>query len=241
MKILIITGGSKGIGKAIAEKYTSENYSVFSIARSISENNNFTQIKADLSNVTDALKAINTIFKQIDTATVKNITLINNAGTLGEINSVGKLNAKNIAQTIQLNTTTPLILSNEFILLTKNWAAKKQIINISSGAATNPYQGWSTYCTSKAALDMMTKVIAEEQNEFVNGVKCVAIYPGVVDTAMQTTIRETSETDFKNVQRFIDLKNNNELYTTEFVANKMYEIDHSYLLKNGDIKDLRNI
>lgn len=241
MKILIITGGSKGIGKALAQKYHSENYTVFSIARSELENCSYTQIIADLSNLDATVNAMRTIFSQIDASTVATITLINNAGTLGTINTLGNLDPENIAQAIQLNTTSPLVLSNEFIRLTKGWKANRQIINISSGAATNPYQGWSVYCTSKAALDMTTKVIAAEQNDIENGVKCTAIYPGVVDTHMQTAIRKTPKTHFKNVQRFIDLKNHNELYTPSFVAESIYTIDTENQLENGAIVDIRKL
>ena len=87
---------------------------------------------------------------------------------------------------------------------------------------------------------MMTKTIAEEQNELPNGVKATAIKPGVVDTNMQIQIRSTSEEAFKNVQRFKDLKENNELYSPEFVANKIYQIEQQNQLENGAIIDLRN-
>jgi len=241
MNVLIITGGSNGIGKATAQKYALENHKVFSISRSKATNVSFHQFTADLSNTTEAVNAINSVFSEINLNTISAITLLNNAGNLGEINTLGNLDSAKIQQTIQLNNTTPLIVSNEFIKLTQKLDCKKQIINISSGAATNPYAGWSVYCTSKAALDMTTKAIATEQDDVKNGVKCVAIYPGVVDTNMQTAIRKTSEAQFKNVQRFKDLKNNNELFSSEFVANKIYEIDTLNQLENGDIVDIRKI
>lgn len=241
MNILIITGGSNGIGKAIAQKYSSENFTIFSISRSKTSNVNYQQITADLSNSSEAVKAINSAFSNLNIETISSITLLNNAGNLGEVNTVGNLNSEKIQQTIQLNTTTPLVLANQFIKLTKTLNCKKQIINISSGAATNPYSGWSVYCTSKAALDMTTRAIATEQSEVNNGVKCVAIYPGVVDTNMQTAIRKTTEAEFKNVQRFIELKENNELYSPEFVADKIYQLDISNALENGNIIDIRKI
>lgn len=239
MNVLIITGGSNGIGKAIAQKYTSENFIVISISRSKATNVNFQQITADLSNTASAIDAINSSFSSLNIKSISSITLVNNAGSLGEINTLGNLNSQKIQDSIQLNTTTPLVLANEFIRFTKNLNCKKQIITISSGAAVNPYSGWSVYCASKAAIEMMTKTIALEQNELTNGVKCIAIKPGVVDTNMQTSIRKTTAAAFKNVQRFKNLKENNELYSPEFVANRIYQIDTQNQLENGAIIDLR--
>ena len=239
MNILIITGGSNGIGKAIAQKYTTEKFTVYSISRSKATNVNYQQITADLSNTTSTINAINSAFSNLKPETISSITLLNNAGSLGEINTLGNIDSEKIQNSIQLNTTTPLVLANEFIRFTKSLNCKKQIINISSGAAVNPYSGWSVYCTSKAALDMTTRTIATEQNELLNGVKCVAIYPGVVDTNMQTSIRKTTAVEFKNVQRFKELKENNELYSPQFVAEKIYQIDTSNTLENGAIIDIR--
>ncbi len=140
MDILIITGGSKGIGKAIAEKYSNENYSVFSISRSASKNKNYTQITADLSNYTEPVKALLSVLNQINISTASSITLINNAGTLGNVCSLDNLNFEDISKTIHLNTTTPLILSSQFIQLTKKWRCKKQIINISSWSRNKTLQ-----------------------------------------------------------------------------------------------------
>ena len=87
---------------------------------------------------------------------------------------------------------------------------------------------------------MMTKAIAVEQSEVKNEVKCVSIYPGVVDTNMQTQIRATNKSNFKSLQRFKDLKTNNELYTSDFVANSIYKIDINNQFNNGDIIDIRD-
>lgn len=240
MNILIITGGSKGIGKAIAKKYASKNYKVYSLSRSTVDLENITQISVDLSNLKETESSFKMLLSEFNIEQISSITLINNAGRIGKISSLENLKTADIAKTIQLNTITPLVLSSLFISILEKTNCKKQIINISSGAAKTPYQGWSVYCTSKAGVDMMTKTIANEQIAIKNSVKCVSIYPGVVDTNMQTDIRNTQEKDFNSLQRFKDLKENNELYSTEFVAEKIYTIDTKNQLKSGDIVDLRS-
>ncbi len=240
MNIIIITGGSKGIGKALAKKYVAENYNVYSLARTSSLLENIENVFVDLSNLSETENVFTALLNKIVNQKTTSITLVNNAGRLGEISNLENLEASDISKSIQLNTTIPLILSSLFIKLTQPLSCKKQIINISSGAAKSPYQGWSVYCTSKAAIDIMTKAIATEQSDIENGVKCVSIYPGVVDTNMQSQIRSTKEADFKSLQRFIDLKENNELYTPDFVADSIYKIDIENQLKNGDIVDIRS-
>ncbi len=97
------------------------------------------------------------------------------------------------------------------------------------------------YCSSKAGLDMMTKVISKEQKEIMNGVSIVSIYPGIVDTDMQAEARNAPKENFKSVQRFIDFYENGDLFTPKHVAEKIYQLDISGELKNGRILDVRNI
>lgn len=241
--ILIITGGSRGIGKALLEKYNKEGFDVFSISRGKIEGlvpQNIKQIQFDLSDNKGLENIISNIFSKIDKSAVKNIILINNAATLGDISPIEKNNVDTIIETGQLNIITPLVLSSLFIKYTKDWNGKKSIINISSGAATKPYYGWVNYNTSKAALDMMTRSIANEQNDVENGVKLISIYPGVVDTKMQENIRQSSKEDFKEIQRFIDLKNTNSLAKPENVAEKIFSIDNNQNIENGSIIDIRD-
>jgi len=241
-KIVIITGGSKGLGLGLAKEYHKNGYRVISIARTkLKKLYTVEQYQCDLSK-TEAIEGIFTeIFSHLDENSTSKIMLINNAGDLGTINTLGKLNSKDIAYTIHVNLIAPLTTSNSFIKLTKDWNCKKQIINISSGAAVNPYESWSLYCSSKAGLDMMTKVISKEQKEVARGVNIVSIYPGIVDTDMQAAARNAPKENFKSVQRFIDFFEHGDLFTPKQVAQKIYKLDHTGELKNGRILDVRKI
>ncbi len=241
-KIVIITGGSKGLGLGLAKEYHKNGYRVISIARStIEKTHSLEQYQCDLSKSDTIESTLTAIFSQLDKENISILTLINNAGYLGTVNKLENIAPANINYTIQVNLSAPLIVSALFIKLSKGWDCKKQIFNISSGAAINPYESWSMYCASKAGLDMMTRVISKEQEEVSNGVSTVSIYPGIVDTNMQTEIRNTPKGNFKSVQRFIDFYESGNLYSPEQVAEKIYRLDMTGELMNGRILDIRNI
>lgn len=237
MNIVIITGGSRGIGKALVEKFVAENYKVYSISRSPISIKNSIHIPIDLSNPNANLEEI---FQNISFENATSITLLNNAGRLGTIGTIETIGIQDINKTMQLNTTAPIILSSLFLKYTAHFNCKKKILNISSGAAVKPYAGWSVYCAGKAALDMLTKTIALEQDYKNSNVKCMAIYPGVVDTDMQKQIRKTPKKDFDEVDRFISLKKNKELFTPKEVADKLITLIAEDKLPNGAIYDLRD-
>lgn len=241
-KILIITGGSKGLGLGLAKEYHKNGYRVCSISRSMPEKLYFMeQYQCDLSKTETIEGTIAEIFSHLDKKNTQQLTLINNAGDLGTVNTIENLTPTEISYTIQVNLIAPLVLSSQFIKFSKDWNCKKKIINISSGAAVNPYESWVMYCASKAGLDMMTKVVSKEQKDVNNGVGIVSIYPGIVDTNMQVKARNTPKEHFKAVQRFIDFYEHGDLTKPENVAKNIYQLDLEGELKSGRILDVRNV
>jgi len=237
-KVLIITGGSKGLGRGIIAAYLAANYRIFSISRSKNASEiapNITQLQADLSKKEEVCGILEKIFSYFSATSLEKIVLINNAATLGTITRVENYGAAEIENTIFLNTIAPLILISDFIRLSLNWNCRKKIINISSGAAQKAYYGWTNYCASKAALDMLTRAIAIEQNSIPNGVKLISIAPGIVDTDMQATIRKADKTDFTEVARFVEYKNSGALADAMLVGAKIFEIDEEDTAENGAV------
>ncbi|RZK38979.1 MAG: SDR family NAD(P)-dependent oxidoreductase [Pedobacter sp.] len=241
--IVIVTGGSKGIGRGIVEAYQAKGYHVISVARTKSEKGikNLTEIAFDLRDSLGISELIEKIFSGLNQNTTQRIVLVNNAGTLGEVGRLDNLDTENIKAAVEINTLAPLLLTSAFINQTKDWAAERKIINISSGAAQNPYHGWSIYCATKASLDMMTKVVAIEQENLLNGAKIISIYPGTVDTDMQTEIRKHSKEDFKEIERFLELKASGSLTDPAAVGVKIFEIDQQDLENGSILRDLRSL
>lgn len=241
-KLVFITGASKGIGKALAKTYFENGFKVITFSRTKGDlPSEILQFQVDLSNSQDLENAFKNAFAEVDINKIKQVTLINNAGRLGKISAIDNIPLEDIALSVQLNVIAVMQLTGLFIKKFKEVNIIKNCINISSGAAVNPYAGWSTYCSSKAAIDMFTKTVALEQQEAKFPFKINGIRPGVVATDMQKQIRNTSKQDFKNVDKFISLYENKHLSSSDEVAKKIYYLDTNNSLDSGIIADLRDL
>lgn len=218
MNLFIITGTSRGIGYAIANQALQQaDAKVLGIARTNSISSpNYRFIKADFTSIEE----VNAIVFPPDEGFSK-ITLINNAGMLGDVNRLGELAIKSIADTIAVNITAPAILMNRFLNAYAQSNAQKVIINISSGAGRKAISSWSVYCTTKAAIDMLSETAQQEQIELGANTKVFSVAPGVVDTAMQTGIRSVEKTRFSQLDRFVELKQKGLLSSPESIAEKL--------------------
>lgn len=221
MKYYFITGTSRGLGHSIAVQLLKrDDCKVIGISRSNSiQHPNYKHISLDLSDIDSLLASLDQIFPAV--ADGEQLVLVNNAGVIGQVNHVGKLSNEEIRKVFNINTVAPAILMNEFIsrYLTCT-SCQKIIINVSSGAGKKPVDGWSGYCSSKAALDMFSNVIAVEKRMDKRNIRIFSVSPGIVDTAMQDEIRQVSPDAFSRLSEFIEYKKEGMLVSPDKVAKK---------------------
>jgi len=213
MNYYYITGTGSGLGKAIAEKLLENNDNiVFGLSRKKTVNHpNYHHFTVDLN---ENLKTFN--FPEHSDAL--SINLINNAGILGPVKPVGKIDHQDLKLVIRVNLTAPLILIDKFVRTYQGAKCKKVIVNISSGAARYPFNSWMTYCASKAGLDMASQVLATEQKDVKNKISVFSVAPGIIDTPMQEEIRKADPADFPMLQMFRDYKEKEQLWPPEKTA-----------------------
>ncbi len=183
-KVAIITGGGRGIGRAIALRFAREGAAVLVAARTQSqidavtaeiktEGHKAAAIAADVSQESDCQAIVSAAHKQFDPIDI----LVNNAGVLGPVKPVEEISPKEWDEVIAVNLRGPYLLSR-LVLPEMYQRGSGAIINISSVAAKGAFQWNSPYAASKAGLVGLTRTLAAEAAR--KGVRVNAICPGPV-------------------------------------------------------------
>lgn len=201
MKLALIIGGSRGLGLALAEQYRTAGWVVYEFSRSGTGEGH---IELDL--VGNDFSAYTNLLQQLAQADWQEIVLINNAATILPIKPVTQMGQDELMAALQLNFSHPLLLLHEFVVTFAQHPARKVLAQISSGAAQRPIAAWASYCASKAGVDHFMAVLALEQSTAKYPILAIVHDPGVMDTAMQATIRASDPAQFPELARFIARK-----------------------------------
>lgn len=188
---IIITGASRGLGAATTKLAAQLGANVVINARSEDElaamaeeirgsGGQALSVAGDVSHIEDCWRLVNKALReygQVD-------AIINNAGIIEPMATIAESDPHTWKDNIAINLLGPVYLTQAALphLRKRNG----RVINVSSGAAVNVVEGWSAYCSAKAALNHFNRVLASEEN----AITAIAFRPGAVDTEMQAAIRE---------------------------------------------------
>lgn len=183
-KVVVVTGGSSGIGRAAALRFAKQGYQVLITGRragpieeTVSQHANIVGTVADVASADDAKR---TIAKALD-KWGRLDALVNNAGA-GAILSLADATADRIADISSVNVLGPSLLASA--ALPHLIATHGTIVNVSSTFGHKPAAGLSHYAASKAAVEHLTRCWALELAPF--GVRVNAVAPGPTETGALT-------------------------------------------------------
>jgi len=187
--VAIITGAARGIGAETARRLAAQGARVAVTARRLADAQAVAHdcprsvaLVCDVADRGSVEEAVREATLTLGTPTI----LVNNAGTIAPIGLFGDLDADEFAAAIR-TTLIGAAFCARAVLPHFLAAGGGRIVNLSSGAAHAPLEGWSAYCAAKAGLAMLTRSLALEYGNA--GVRVFGFAPGVVDTQMQAEIR----------------------------------------------------
>jgi benzil reductase ((S)-benzoin forming) len=213
--LTILTGASRGLGLAMAEQLLDAGHDLLCISRS---HNDALGVRAtgkglrceqwpqDLTRAQVAAAKLEGWFTTQASGDFESVTLINNAGVLPRIASLGAVPAADLADALRVGLEAPMLLTSAFLRATQTWTAVRKILNISSGLGRRAMASQAAYCAAKAGMDHFTRCVALEEAGQPDGARICSLAPGVIDTDMQVHMRNADGSQFPDQGNFIGLK-----------------------------------
>ena len=163
-KVAIVTGGSGGIGGAICELLSKNDFDVINL--DIKIDNKYKSIKCDVSKEEDIVSAKKEIIEKYKIDTID--LLVNTAGIFcyKERGEIVELSFEEWKKVLNVNLDSVFLCSKHFISLLKNSDNYSSIINISSDQAIKPRRKSGAYAVSKAGISSLTKILACELSKY---------------------------------------------------------------------------
>ena len=192
-KTAIVTGASRGIGAASARELAKYGVAVVLAARNIGEIETIAEeingaggralaVACDVSRYTDVAATVarcQEAFTRLD-------ILVNNAGVIEPIARLGDSDPKQWGRAADINYKG-VYHGLRAAIPVMEAQGSGVIVNLSSGAATGAMEGWSHYCSAKAAALSLTRCAHQEYGD--RGIRIVGLSPGTVATGMQVLIK----------------------------------------------------
>ena len=183
-KRALVTGGNRGIGAAVVAALHRAGADVVYTTRG-AVGPVGTAVTLDVTDRAGVMALMGQAFDIV----------VNNAGIITPIGRMVDVDVEDWAQNMQVNLVAAFHVTQAAIRARPEGLT---IVNLSSGAARAPMEGWSAYCAGKAGLAMLTRSV---HLEHAPGVRVFGFAPGVVDTDMQGAIRASGMNAVSKIPR----------------------------------------
>ncbi len=192
-QVMVVTGGSQGIGAAVARLGAQRGYAVAltyqsnqAMAHAVvadieASGGTAIAVRAEMADEDSILALFRTVEERLGTVTA----LVNNAGTPGTMGKIDTVSAATLDMVLAVNVRAPFLMIREAVarMATDRGGAGGAIVNVSSRASELGGAGeWIHYAASKGALDSLTVGAAKELA--LRGIRVNAVSPGLIDTEL---------------------------------------------------------
>lgn len=220
-RLAIVTGASRGLGRAMARQLADQGWQVLGISRRSDDTLPFEQWRLDLADAPAAAKKLEAWLRGLDPARFAETALIHNAALLAPPGSIDAADDADTSTALRVGVEAPVTMSAAFLRATRGWAGARKLLFISSGLGRRAMAGAATYCATKAALDHFARALALDEALHANGARIVSLAPGVIDTDMQVQLRSSDPLRFSERERFAQFHRDGLLDSPDAAAAKV--------------------
>jgi benzil reductase ((S)-benzoin forming) len=237
--LAIVTGASRGLGRAIAGQLHAAGQHVLGLSRQAPPAA-FEQWPCDLSDPLPVAQRLEQWLRGLDAQRFAGATLINNAALITEPQPLAEVDAASLSAAVRVGLEAPLLLTSAFLRATRAWPGARRVLHISSGLGRRGMASTGPYCAVKAGLDNLARAQALEEALQANGAKVCSLAPGIIDTDMQVQLRGADPKAFPDHDAFVQMKSGGRLDSAQAAAAKVI----AYLRRKdfgsnpvGDVRD----
>lgn len=220
-RLCLITGGSRGLGANLTERYLESGWTVREFSRS---GNSDAHVEADFARRESAIDALDREMRALKSEPWEELVVILNSAQVGPVGPLSVSKPKDWWQSLDVNLTLNLSCAGLVQKHFQNLTARKTLVAISSGAARQGMEGWGLYCLAKSGLERFVEAMALEQGYQSDPVGAISISPGLIDTEMQAQIRASDPEHFHDVEQFKQFQQQGALRPSKEVAEAVTRI-----------------
>ncbi|WP_293994341.1 SDR family NAD(P)-dependent oxidoreductase [Sphaerotilus sp.] len=235
-RLALITGGSRGLGRALVMQLQADGWRVVELSRSAPTADS---VRVDLAQPAAVAQALGEVLAGIDPLSVAELLVVHNAGTVQPVGPAANKPAGALIDALNVNLVSGIAFLAAAMVHFQCCPGRKVVAHISSGAAVRAHAGLSLYSAAKAGMDQFLRVVAAEQKRQAHPFRALSIDPGALDTGMQATLRNASPDDYPGAAAFAQRQRDGALGRVEDVAASVLCLLADDALANGERHHVR--
>jgi benzil reductase ((S)-benzoin forming) len=222
--LTILTGASRGLGRAMAAQLLAQGHQLLTLARrpdATLEGPALEQWAVDLADPLPVAARLEAWLAALPAARFGSVTLIHNAALITAPGPSERVSNEELSVALRVGLEAPVLLTAAFLRATAGWLGARKILSISSGLGRRAMAGTAPYCAVKAGLDHHARAVALDEAAKPDGARIVSLAPGVIDTDMQVTLRSGDPAGFPDIGTFRQLHASGSLTSAEAAATRV--------------------
>jgi len=224
MRLALLTGGSRGIGCALAQKLVIDGFRVIDFSRTAPHSYS---VATDFASPLSAHRTVSNVLASVDSNDLEDLVVVSNAATLEPIGPIAHKTPNATLENLNVNLASPILFLSAVVS--------------HFGAAGRGVFGWSLYCAAKVGMENFIRTLAIEQEAQPHPFVPINIDPGVVDTHMHVVAAAAPLEEFPAANRFAYRRAQGQLTPPGQAADAITRLLLSSTLEAGHNYDARDV